>query len=183
MPTLEDKKKQLESLKNEIDQAQASLEGDFAKYAAQELGEEDENLFFEDKEKFILKLLQMQNEFLKDKLANKVQQAQDLHEEINTQQAQEQTQAIQQEFLAKHPEANMQELMAFYNQDIPPRFKAQLDQLEGLDFYEALYQAYQSFKSADSPPDAQQQPLPERLNGNASNPENTTTNDSVMNRF
>ncbi|WP_163556627.1 hypothetical protein [Helicobacter suis] len=46
MPTLEDKTKELETLKNEISQAEASLEADFAKYAAENMDEKLEQLFF-----------------------------------------------------------------------------------------------------------------------------------------
>lgn len=183
MPTLEEKKSQLESLKNEIKQAEASLESDFATFCTEQLKEEDENLFFEDRKKFILKILQMQNDFLKDKLAGKVQQAQELHADINAQEGQEAMQAVQEAFMQKHPDANMEELINFYNQDIPPRFKAQLDQLEGVDFYEALYQAYQSFNAGAQEAAADKEPLPQRLNGQAASPQTTNTNNAVMDRF
>ncbi|ENQ3534191.1 hypothetical protein ACEOZC_001603, partial [Campylobacter upsaliensis] len=70
---LNDDEARLAVLENEISQAEASLEGDFASFAAAKL-ENDEalsELFFEDKESFIKSILSLQNEFLKD-LQNKV---------------------------------------------------------------------------------------------------------------
>lgn len=55
---------ELNALNAELEQARASLEGDFAKYAAENTSAELEELFFENKEEFFKAILEMQNTFL-----------------------------------------------------------------------------------------------------------------------
>ncbi|BCD48471.1 Coiled-coil domain-containing protein [Helicobacter suis] len=191
MPTLEDKTKELETLKNEISQAEASLEADFAKYAAENMDEKLEQLFFDNKEQFVQELLTMQNQFLKDKLGDKAKRASELHEEISTEQTKQELENIKEQFKQNHPEANMDDLIRFYNEDLPPKYRNQLDQLEGLNFFNQLYELYKAFSGEQNPENAQneQNPenpdpnLPKRLNGNATSSPDQAPKELVMNRF
>ncbi|WP_163532239.1 Coiled-coil domain-containing protein [Helicobacter suis] len=191
MPTLEDKTKELETLKNEISQAEASLESDFAKYAAENMDEKLEQLFFDNKEQFVQELLTMQNQFLKDKLGDKAQRVSELHEEISTEQGKQELENIKEQFKQAHPDVDLEALISFYNEDLPPKYRAQLDSLEGLDFFEQLYQLYQSFSSGaqssaeDQSANDQEQnaQLPQRLNGKASASPDQAPKELVMNRF
>ncbi|WP_163556274.1 Coiled-coil domain-containing protein [Helicobacter suis] len=191
MPTLEDKTKELETLKNEISQAEASLESDFAKYAAENMDEKLEQLFFDNKEQFVQELLTMQNQFLKDKLGDKAKRVSELHEEISTEQGKQELENIKEQFKQAHPDVDLEALISFYNEDLPPKYRAQLDNLEGLDFFEQLYQLYQSFSSgaqngAESGADNDQEQnaqLPQRLNGKASASPDQAPKELVMNRF
>ncbi|BCD45137.1 hypothetical protein [Helicobacter suis] len=190
MPTLEDKTKELETLKNEISQAEASLEADFAKYAAENMDEKLEQLFFDNKEQFVQELLTMQNQFLKDKLGDKAKRASELHEEISTEQTKQELENIKEQFKQNHPEANMDDLIRFYNEDLPPKYRNQLDQLEGLNFFNQLYELYKAFSGEQAPENgANEQPenpdpnLPKRLNGNATSSPDQAPKELVMNRF
>ncbi|WP_163565142.1 Coiled-coil domain-containing protein [Helicobacter suis] len=185
MPTLEDKTKELETLKNEISQAEASLESDFAKYAAENMDEKLEQLFFDNKEQFVQELLTMQNQFLKDKLGDKAKRVSELHEEISTEQTKQELENIKEQFKQEHPDVNMQDLISFYNEDLPPKYRNQLDSLEGLDFFNQLYALYQAFtgEQTESGQTEQQAELPQRLNGNASASPDSAPKELVMNRF
>ncbi|WP_163499793.1 Coiled-coil domain-containing protein [Helicobacter suis] len=191
MPTLEDKTKELETLKNEISQAEASLESDFAKYAAENMDEKLEQLFFDNKEQFVQELLTMQNQFLKDKLGDKAKRVSELHEEISTEQGKQELENIKEQFKSAHPDVDLEALISFYNEDLPPKYRAQLDNLEGLDFFEQLYQLYQSFnaqnggaENAQTENDQEQAAqLPQRLNGKASASPDQAPKELVMNRF
>ncbi|MBS4276044.1 Coiled-coil domain-containing protein [Campylobacter vulpis] len=134
---------ELSALENEISQAEASLEQDFAKYAAQNLDEESEELFFEDKEAFIMKILQMQNDFLNEGLRAKMQRADTLKSDIEGKKQMQGIEAAQKEFLEAHPDADMAALMEFYEEELGAKYKKELDKLEPKDFFTTLYEIYQ----------------------------------------
>ncbi|WP_104753141.1 Coiled-coil domain-containing protein [Helicobacter salomonis] len=193
--SLAEQETQLEVLKREIEQAEASLESDFAKHAAQNVDSQLEELFFGDKEAFFKKILEMQNSFLKEKLGNKVEQANQLQQSISAKKGQQEVEQAQKAFLEKHPEADMNALTTFYNEDLPPKYKKELEQLEGVEFFEALYQLYQAFKGENkgedkqgqeqAPTSAPQPPneeLPQRVEGNPTNAQGVGP-ELVMNRF
>ncbi|WP_120953263.1 Coiled-coil domain-containing protein [Helicobacter sp. L8] len=175
-PSLEQQENQLKVLKDEIAQAEASLEGDFAKWASENIDAQLEGLFFDDKEAFIKKLLEMQNQFLKDNLGSKVQQANDLQGQIHTKKGEQEVQQAQADFLAKHPDANMEEMVAFYQDDLPPKYKKELDNLQGVEFFETLYQLFKSYKG-------EEENLPQRLEGQAAPANNPNPQELVMDRF
>ena len=188
MPTLEDKTKELETLKNEISQAEASLESDFAKYAADNINERLEQLFFDNKEQFIQELLTMQNQFLKDKLGDKAKRVSELHEEISSEQTKQELENMKEQFKQAHPDANMDDLIRFYNEDLPPKYRKQLDSLEGLDFFNQLYEVYKAFNAEENTeaPNNEQNTdpnLPKRLSGNATSNPDQAPKELVMNRF
>lgn len=154
---------ELSALESEISQAEASLEQDFAKYAAQNLSEESEELFFEDKEAFILQILQMQNDFLNEGLRAKMQKAEHLKGEINSKKQMQGIEAAQNEFLQENPEADINALMDFYEEELGSKYKKELDKLEPKDFFNTLYEIYKmrNHKGGES-----EEHLPRELNAN-----------------
>ncbi|TSA81487.1 Coiled-coil domain-containing protein [Helicobacter mehlei] len=187
-PTLQDQEVELRTLQAEIKQAEQSLESDFANYAAQNTTPELESLFFDDKAGFVKKLLQMQNQFLQEKLGSKVQRAQELQGEITQKRNMQDLEAAKQAFLQQHPDANMDEIMAFYHEDLPPKYQRQLESLQGVEFFNALYELYKAYKGPQEPPEAQEaqeapQELPQRLEGNSAQNPSGGDASMVMNRF
>ncbi|MDL0101900.1 Coiled-coil domain-containing protein [Campylobacter felis] len=136
---------ELSALENEISQAEASLEQDFAKYVAEKLANDEtlEELFFEDKEDFVLQILQMQNDFLNEGLRAKIQRANSLKSDIEGKKQMQGIEAAQKEFLQTHPDANMDALMEFYEEELGTKYKKELDKLEPKDFFTTLYEIYQ----------------------------------------
>ncbi|WP_104686765.1 Coiled-coil domain-containing protein [Helicobacter felis] len=193
--TLQDQELELEVLKKEIQQAEQSLESDFAKYAGEHIDAQLEALFFDDRVGFIKKILEMQNQFLSEQLGQKVQRAKDLQEDITLKRGMQDLEKVKAEFLNAHPEANIDEILEFYNEELPPKYQKQLESLQGLDFFNTLYELYKAFKGTDAPQDKQesqepqeaQQPpqeeLPKRLEGNTPNNPSSANSELVMNRF
>lgn len=181
-PTLQDQEVELETLQREIKQAEDSLESDFANYASENITPELEGLFFDDKPAFIKKLLEMQNQFLQEKLGGKVQRAQELQGQITEKKNMQDLEQAKAAFKEQHPDVDIEDMIEFYHEDLPPKYQKQLESLQGVEFFNALYQLYSAYKGEQSAP-KEESPLPKRLEGNA--PANASGGDAsmVMNRF
>ncbi|AAD08122.1 hypothetical protein SE88_05525 [Helicobacter pylori] len=79
---IKEKEIELETLKREIAQAEASLEQDFIKYMVDKTNEKVEDLFFSNKPEFYRFVFTEQNNYLREKLTDKVGRAMDLSDEI-----------------------------------------------------------------------------------------------------
>lgn len=153
-------------LENEISQAEASLEKDFASFAAEKLNNDESlaELFFEDKEEFIKQILHLQNEFLKS-LQNKVDEANSLRDQIGQKKAFDNIQAAADAFDGKNLGVSSDTLLDFFQKDLSPRAKANLESLEPSAFFEELYKLYQSQTEEQS------EELPQRLNASSASVE------------
>ncbi|CRF47797.1 hypothetical protein HHE02_10920 [Helicobacter heilmannii] len=171
---------ELEALKQELAQVEASLETDFAQYAAEHM-EEFEQDFWDDRVGFVNKLLQLQNKFLQERLGDKIQRAQELQTTIAGQSTTKELQAGQEAFLQEHPDANVQAMGEFYTDDLPPKYRKQLDTLSGKEFWSALYELYNAYTGASGGQE-EEAGLPKRLEGNAGQASGGGQ-EMVMNRF
>ncbi|EMH40020.1 hypothetical protein [Helicobacter pylori] len=79
---IKEKEIELETLKREIAQAEASLEQDFIKRMVDKTNEKVEDLFFSNKPEFYRFVFTEQNNYLREKLTDKVGRAMDLSDEI-----------------------------------------------------------------------------------------------------
>lgn len=163
---LNDDEARLAVLENEISQAEASLENDFASFAAQKLNSDEglEEAFFEDKEEFIKQILHLQNEFLKS-LQNKVDEANELRGQIGQKKAFDTIQAAADAFDAQNLGVSSDALLDFFQKDLSPRAKANLENLEPSAFFEELYKLYQGETQEQS------EELPQRLNASSASVE------------
>lgn len=163
---LNDDEARLAVLENEISQAEASLEKDFASFAAEKIASDEslEEAFFEDKEEFIKQILHLQNEFLKS-LQNKVDEANTLRGQIGQKKAFDNIQAAADAFDGKNLGVSSDTLLDFFQKDLSPRVKATLESLEPSAFFEELYKLYQSQAGEQS------EELPQRLNASSASVE------------
>ncbi|GAA8221806.1 hypothetical protein HpKG35_09240 [Helicobacter pylori] len=127
--SIKEKEIELETLKREIAQAEASLEQDFIKHMVDKTNEKVEDLFFSNKPEFYRFVFTEQNDYLREKLTDKVSKALDLSDEIQRDKDAEEIEKSKQAFLKKHPGIDFNELLEFYNEEIPNRFKAQIDKV------------------------------------------------------
>lgn len=77
---IREKEIELETLKREIAQAEASLENDFAKHMAEKTDEKLEDLFFNNKVDFYRSVLVEQNNYLNENISKKIDKAMALSE-------------------------------------------------------------------------------------------------------
>lgn len=173
---------ELAALEQEIKQSEASLENDFATFASENLSEADEELFFNDKAGFIKKILALQNEFLQSRYQSKVNRAGELKDSIKTKKAQASIEEAEKAFLAKYPDADINAMIAFYEEELGPRYKKELDKLPPEQFFEVLYQIYtQRIAGQKSEPEEESpEQLPKNIKGNNADVEQSNFNDEEL---
>lgn len=160
---------ELDALNAEIEQNQALFKANFADYAAQNTTPEMEELFFEDKKAFYEAILDMENAFYAEQIASKQGRAEELSSDIGKKQGMKADKAAVELFKQNHPEIDINELIAFYEQLLPPKIRQELDgaNLPPEQFYEALLSLYQQFQGAAAPQGSGNAPLPQEINGAA----------------
>ncbi|WP_367750466.1 Coiled-coil domain-containing protein [Helicobacter pylori] len=183
---IKEKEIELETLKREIAQAEASLEQDFIKHMVDKTNEKVEDLFFSNKPEFYRFVFTEQNNYLKEKLTDKVGRAMDLSDEIQRDKEDQEIERDKQAFLQKHPEVDFNELLDFYNEEIPKRFKTQIDKLEGVAFFEAVLDYYNALNAKEEPKSEakeEESPLPKEALGNGVSGVGNANNENIMTRY
>ncbi len=192
---MRDKEIELETLKREIAQIEASLENDFAKHMAEHTDEKLEDLFFNNKVDFYKYVLTAQNNYLKEHVKHvidKADKALALSDEIETSKKQAEVEKAKADFLSKHKDENinMQELINFYNEEVPAKYKKEIEQLEGVEFFDAIYEMLKVAKGENEVAKKEEEvakdeekELPKEVKGNGVSGVNSAMNQNVMTRF
>ncbi len=171
---IKEKEIELETLKREIAQAEASLEQDFIKHMVEKTDEKVEDLFFSNKPEFYRFVFTEQNNYLREKLTDKVSKAMDLSDEIERD---------KEAFLKAHPEIDFNELLDFYNEEIPNRIKKQIDKLEGVAFFEAVLDYFTALSAKEEPKNEEENKLPKEALGNGVSGVGYANNENIMTRY
>ncbi|WP_120802944.1 Coiled-coil domain-containing protein [Helicobacter pylori] len=188
---IREKEIELETLKREIAQAEESLENDFAKHMAEKTDEKLEDLFFNNKVDFYRSVLVEQNNFLNEHVSKKIDKAVALSEEIETSKKSQEIEKAKAEFLEKHKDENIDfnELVDFYNEELPQKYKREIDKLDGVQFFQSIYdllKAAQGENMQEGKANAiieKERNLPKEVKGNGVSSNADVRNQSVMTRF
>ncbi len=184
---IKEKEIELETLKREIAQAEASLEQDFIKHMVDKTNEKVEDLFFSNKPEFYRFVFTEQNNYLREKLTDKVSKAMALSDEIQNDKDAEEIEKDKQAFLNKHPGVDFNELFDFYNEEIPNRLKKQIDKLEGVAFFEAILDYFNTVNAKEEEPKSEkkeeEKELPKEALGNGVNGVEYANNENIMTRY
>ncbi|MGL2391963.1 Coiled-coil domain-containing protein [Helicobacter pylori] len=183
---IKEKEIELETLKREIAQAEASLEQDFIKHMVDKTNEKAEDLFFSNKPEFYRFVFTEQNNYLREKLTDKVGRAMDLSDEIQRDRENEEIEKDKEAFLKKHPEVDFNELLDFYNEEVPNRIKKQIDKLEGEAFFEAILDYLNAVmaKQEESKSEKEEESkLPKEVLGNGVSGVGYANNENIMTRY
>ena len=174
-------KERLKALEEELEQNSRSLENDFSSFLVENTDESLENLFFEDKKAFYDEILKKQNTFLSEKIGSKQEEINTLKKEIKDKDAYAEIESAKQSFLKENPEANLEAMTEFYNEELGNKYKKALDELEPQDFFNTLYQIYTQRNTGL----AKEEELPKQLQANGADVENVGLNDDdlPMNRI
>ncbi|GAA9279068.1 hypothetical protein TH0225_06460 [Helicobacter pylori] len=185
--SIKEKEIELETLKREIAQAEASLEQDFIKHMVDKTNEKVEDLFFSNKPEFYRFVFTEQNNYLKERLTDKVGRAMDLSDEIQNAKDAEEIEKDKEAFLKKHPEVDFNELLEFYNEEIPNRLKKQIDKLEGVAFFEAILNYFNAVFAKEEEPKSEEKEeeskLPKEALGNGVSGVGYANNENIMTRY
>ncbi|WRB33737.1 Coiled-coil domain-containing protein [Helicobacter pylori] len=187
---IKEKEIELETLKREIMQAEASLEQDFIKHMVDKTNEKVEDLFFSNKPEFYRFIFTEQNNYLREKLTDKVSKAMALSDEIQSDKDAEEIEKDKEAFLKKHPNIDFNELLDFYNEELPQKFKIEIDKLDGVQFFQAIYDFFKAAQGENIQEEGkayareEERNLPKEVLGNgvSSSGANARTQ-SVMTRF
>ncbi|WP_187831888.1 Coiled-coil domain-containing protein [Helicobacter pylori] len=187
---IRDKEIELETLKREIAQAEASLENDFAKHMAEKTDEKLEDLFFNNKVDFYRSVLVEQNNYLNDNISKKINKAVALSEEIENSKKSQEIEEAKAEFLEKHKNENIDfnELVDFYNEELPQKYKREIDKLDGVQFFQAIYDLFkaaqgENVQEGEAYAREEERNLPKEVKGNGVSSSANARNQSVMTRF
>ncbi|WP_219029098.1 Coiled-coil domain-containing protein [Helicobacter pylori] len=184
---IKEKEIELETLKREIAQAEASLEQDFIKHMVDKTNEKVEDLFFSDKPEFYRFVFTEQNNYLKEKLTDKVSKAMDLSDEIQRDKDAEEIEKDKQAFLNKHPEVDFNALLEFYEEELPKSVKKQIEKLDGVAFFDAVLGYFNAFNAKEEEPKKEskeeENPLPKEALGNGVSGVGYANNENIMTRY
>ncbi|WP_120904584.1 Coiled-coil domain-containing protein [Helicobacter pylori] len=185
---IREKEIELETLKREIAQAEESLENDFAKHMAEKTDEKLEDLFFNNKVDFYRSVLVEQNNYLNEHVSKKINKAVALNEEIETSKKSQEIEKAKAEFLEKHKDENIDfnELADFYNEELPQKYRREIDKLDGVQFFQAIYdmlKAARGEREGIANAREEERNLPKEVKGNGVSSNANVRNQSVMMRF
>ncbi|WRE85980.1 Coiled-coil domain-containing protein [Helicobacter pylori] len=187
---IREKEIELDTLKREIAQAEASLENDFAKHMAEKTDEKLEDLFFNNKVDFYRSVLVEQNNYLNEHVSKKVDKAIALSEEIEASKKSQEIEKAKAEFLEKHKDENIDfnELVVFYNEELPQKFKREIDKLNGVQFFQAIHDLFkvaqgENIQEGKANAREEERNLPKEVLGNGVSSSANARNQSVMTRF
>lgn len=159
-------------LESELEQNMQSFEKDFAKHCAEAIDNDPslEELFFEDKEKFFEKILQMQNAFLKTQIQDKQEALGGAKAEVAQNEQLQGMLKAKKDFENAHPDINVEALMEFYLNELPKSIQDKLETLPQDEFFEAILELMQGGMDKNGGSDEE---LPKQVSGY---PTNTQTN-------
>lgn len=119
----------LEELQNELQQTLSSIDSQFASFYAQNMPANVEELFYEDRAKFLLEVEKAKQAYLEERMQPLQQRATNLQDTISNKQNQSTIWEAQIAFTKKNPNVDLDELLAFYNEELSPRQKKELEKL------------------------------------------------------
>lgn len=161
------KQEMLNNLKGEYEQNLKSFEVNFAKKAKEftESNPELEELFFENKEEFFKKVLELQNDFVKTELTQKQDDISNLESEISLDNQLGEVERAKEAFLSAHPEIDINELLAFYAEELTPREQKAFESLPATELFNALYEIYMQKTQGQNPEQKANEELPKQVKG------------------
>lgn len=153
---------ELGALQAELDQSISAIDSNFAEYYAENMPEEVEELFFEDRVAFLLEVEKEKQRYVEEKIAPLKAKSDELSQTIEQNKASGAIWEAQSEFIKKYPQADLDEILRFYNEELSPKQKQSLES-EGnlLKMYEKIYSYMQGGGEQESKP---QKKLPKQTN-------------------
>ena len=165
----------LQGIEKELRDVEASLENNFAEWISEiiEADQTYEELFFNDKKLFFKKILELQNQFVKELIEPRVAKAEELQGNIKTKQELGQIDLIKRRFQAAHPDVDIKELILFYTNELPPKLQEQIKAQPVEQFFDLIYELYQQATKPQEQP--QEEELPKQTQGVAINSDYSNT--------
>lgn len=130
----------LANIQAELDQTTSAIDSDFATFYAENMPEEVEEMFFEDRANFLLEVEKAKQSYLQEKLGPLQQQHQELSAKLQDNRNNSAIWEAQYKFSKAYPDADLDEILKFYKEDLSPKQKQKLESDGDLfKMYESIY--------------------------------------------
>ena len=149
---------ELEGLQNEINQLETSLQADGADFLASNLSEQEQDLFFENPTEFFKIMLEKVNGFYNEQIGSRKGRINELQGKIKEKETYASLDKAQKAFEETHKDISVDELMAYAQEELPPRVHREITQMPPLDALNAIYAHYKKNNT-------ETESLPKQANG------------------
>lgn len=149
---------ELEGLQNEINQLETSLQADGADFLASNLSEQEQDLFFENPTEFFKIMLEKVNGFYNEQIGSRKGRINELQGKIKEKETYASLDKAQKAFEETHKDISVDELMAYAQEELPPRVHREIAQMPPLDALNAIYAHYKKNNT-------ETESLPKQANG------------------
>lgn len=170
---------ELEGLQNEIDQLELSIEENGAEFLASNLNEQEQDLFFDNPKEFFKAMMTKLNTFYNEQIGSKKGRMQELQGRIKEKETYASLDKAQKAFEETHKDISVDELMAFAQEELPPRVHREITQMPPLEALNAIYEYYKKNNGSE------EQSLPKQAQGtelDAQNIDTKMSSDDYFNR-
>ena len=149
---------ELEGFQNEINQLETSLEADGAGFLASNLSENEQDLFFENPTEFFKIMLEKVNGFYNEQIGSRKGRINELQGKIKEKETYATLDKAQKAFNETHKDITADELMAYAQDELPPRAQREIAQMPPLEALNAIYAHYKKNNT-------ETESLPKQANG------------------
>ena len=170
---------ELEGLQNEISQLETNLEANGADFLASNLSENEQDLFFENPTEFFKIMLEKVNGFYNEQIGSRKGRINELQGKIKEKETYASLDKAQKAFEETHKDISVDELMAYAQEELPPRVHREIAQMPPLDALNAIYAHYKKNNGSE------EQSLPKQAQGtelDAQNIDTKMSSDDYFNR-
>lgn len=133
---------ELEGLQNEISQLETTLEANGADFLASNLSEQEQDLFFENPTEFFKIMLEKVNGFYNEQIGNRKGRINELQNKIKEKETYASLDKAQKAFEETHKDITADELMAYAQEELPPRMQREISKMPPLEALNAIYAHY-----------------------------------------
>lgn len=154
---------ELGALETELNESLSALDSDFANFYAENMPEDVEELFFEDRAGFLMEVEKAKVEYIQEKITPMEQRKEELTQNIAQNKQGAAIWEAQAAFTKAYPDADLDSLLKFYNENLSPKQKQELES-EG-DLFKAYEKVYQYMNGGAEEESGQKRNLPKQTNG------------------
>lgn len=154
---------ELGALETELNESLSALDSDFASFYAENMPDDVEELFFEDRAGFLMEVEKAKVEYIQEKIEPMQQRKAELTQNIEQNKQGAAIWEAQAAFTKAYPDADLDSLLKFYNENLSPKQKQELES-EG-DLFKAYEKVYQYMNGGSDEGGGKKRDLPKQTSG------------------
>lgn len=154
---------ELGALETELNESLSALDSDFASFYAENMPDDVEELFFEDMAAFLMEVEKAKMAYIQEKITPMEQRKEELTQNIAQNKQGAAIWEAQAAFTKAYPDADLDSLLKFYNENLSPKQKQELES-EG-DLFKAYEKVYQYMNGGSDEGGGKKRDLPKQTSG------------------